>query len=202
MAVRARFDAVLGSEASKRTRTVEQIMTNHASRRDRRRFLQESMFATVALAGGMGVPPSALGASAQQARGAARDPSSKSLSREFAEWVVRLRYEDLPAEVIDRAKGLTLQNLASALLGSQMPAGQQAIAFVTDEEGGVNAGGTIMVAGTLQSAQCSRYDTTDVARGGARSLVRHVDRPCRTRGRQHKRTSVGHRRILEILRRQ
>ena len=48
-------------------------MTNHASRRDRRRFLQESMFATAALAGGMGIQPSALGASAQQARPAARN---------------------------------------------------------------------------------------------------------------------------------
>jgi hypothetical protein len=35
-------------------------MTNHSSRRDRRRFLQESMFATVALAGGMDARPSAL----------------------------------------------------------------------------------------------------------------------------------------------
>ena len=66
------------------------------------------MFATVALAGGMGVQPSALGVSARQARAAARNSLSKSLSRQFAEWVVRLRYEDLPAEVVDRAKGLTL----------------------------------------------------------------------------------------------
>ena len=42
--------------------------------------------------------------------------SAKPLSRQFAQWVVGLRYEDLPAPVIDRAKGLTLQNLASALL--------------------------------------------------------------------------------------
>src|SRR4030095_7027805 len=111
-------------------------MTNHSSWRDRRRFLQESMFATVALAGGMGIQPSALGASAQQARAASRNSSSKSLSRQFAEWVVRLRYEDLPAAVVDRAKGLTLQNLASALLGSQVASAKQAMAFVTEEEAG------------------------------------------------------------------
>ena len=122
-------------------------MNNHSSRRDRRRFLQESMFATMALAGGMGVQPSAFAASPQQARAAARNGSSRSLSRQFAEWVVRLRYEDLPADVVDRAKGLTLQNVASALVGSQMPAGKQAIEFVIDEEGGAKAGGTIMVSG-------------------------------------------------------
>ncbi len=122
-------------------------MTNRSSRRDRRRFLQESMFATMALGGGMSVQPSAFAASPQQTRAAARNTSSKSLSRQFAEWVVRLRYEDLPPDVVDRAKGLTLQNVASALVGSQMPAGKQAIEFVIDEEGGAKAGATIMVSG-------------------------------------------------------
>ena len=51
--------------------------------------------------------------------------SAKSLSRQFAQWVVGLRYEDLPAAVVDRVKGLTLQNLASALVGSQLPAGSR-----------------------------------------------------------------------------
>ena len=32
-----------------------------------------------------------------------------SLSRDFATFVADLRYEDLPAEVVDRAKGVTLQ---------------------------------------------------------------------------------------------
>src|SRR5688572_16039682 len=110
-------------------------MTDHFSKRDRRRFLQESVLATAALAGGISFQPSALGGSQQQARAAARNASSKSLSRQFAGWVVGLRYEDLPPAVVARAKGLTLQNLASALVGSQMPAGKQAIDFVTDEEG-------------------------------------------------------------------
>ena len=42
-----------------------------------------------------------------------------SLSRQLAQWVVGLRYEDLPPEVVDRAKGVTLHSLASVLLGSQ-----------------------------------------------------------------------------------
>src|SRR5262245_29097684 len=99
-------------------------MTDHSSRRDRRRFLQETVLAAAAVAGGGGLLRPALGASPQQTRAASRIASSKSLSRQFAEWVVRLRYEDLPPAVVDRAKGLTLQNLASALLGSQMPAGK------------------------------------------------------------------------------
>ena len=37
-----------------------------------------------------------------------------SLSREYASFVAGLRYEDLPPEVVDRAKGVTLQALTSA----------------------------------------------------------------------------------------
>src|SRR4030095_3394824 len=73
----------------------------------------------------------ALGRGAQQ-NGATRSVSRPSLSRQFARWVAALRYEDLPAVVIDRAKGLTLQAVASALLGSQLPAGQQAMKFISE----------------------------------------------------------------------
>ena len=31
-----------------------------------------------------------------------------TISRQLAKWVVGLRYEDLPPEVVDRAKGVTL----------------------------------------------------------------------------------------------
>jgi 2-methylcitrate dehydratase PrpD len=78
-----------------------------------------------------------------------------SLSRQFAQWVVGLRYEDLPPEVVDRAKGVTLHGLASALLGAQSPDGQLAVKLVTEEEAGVANGATIMV------------DGTKVTRGGA-----------------------------------
>ena len=60
-------------------------------------------------------------------------PGATSLSRQFGRWVAALRYEDLPAPVIDRAKGLTLHGLASALLGSQLPAGQQVMKLIVDE---------------------------------------------------------------------
>ena len=57
-----------------------------------------------------------------------------SLSRQLAQWIVGLRYEDLPAAVVDRAKGVTLHNLASVLIGSQTKGGKQAVKFITEEE--------------------------------------------------------------------
>jgi 2-methylcitrate dehydratase PrpD len=71
-----------------------------------------------------------------------------SLSRQLAQWVVSLRYDYLPPAVVDRAKGVTLHSLASVLLGSQEPGGQQAVQLITAEDSGVSHGATIMVDGT------------------------------------------------------
>ena len=68
-----------------------------------------------------------------------------SLSRQLAQWVVGLSYDDLPPEVVDRAKGVTLHGIASILLGSQMSGGQQSVQLITGEESGVTKGATIMV---------------------------------------------------------
>jgi 2-methylcitrate dehydratase PrpD len=117
----------------------------------RRSFLRDSALAAGGIVGGAPRSSAVAAAFAPQAAAPAdrrRPASSRSLSRQFAQWVVSVRYEDLPAAVIDRAKGLTLQNLASALLGSQLPAGQQAVQFVVGEEAGVRSGATIMVNGT------------------------------------------------------
>ena len=113
---------------------------------DRRSFLGSGLVAL----GGTRVAPALAPATAAvgQQAGATRASSGKSLSRQFAQWVAGLRYEDLPAPVVDRVKGLTLQNLASALVGSQLPAGQQAVSFVTGEEAGVPRGATILVNGS------------------------------------------------------
>ncbi len=51
-----------------------------------------------------------------------------SLSREFAAFVAELKFEDLPPAVVDRAKGVTLQALSSALVAHDMPGGRQALA--------------------------------------------------------------------------
>ena len=84
-------------------------MTIRSSRSDRRRFLRESALATAGIAAGMGVRPLPIGARLQQGLTASRGQGTKSLSRQFAQWVVGLRYEDLPPAVVDRAKGVTLQ---------------------------------------------------------------------------------------------
>src|SRR5580704_14193069 len=59
-----------------------------------------------------------------------------SLSRQFAAFVAGLRYEDLPAAVVDRAKGVTLEALSSALVAHDMPASRQALALMQEEEAG------------------------------------------------------------------
>lgn len=59
-----------------------------------------------------------------------------SLSRQFARFVAELKFEDLPKDVIDRAKGVTLQALSSALVAHDMPATRQALAIMREEDGG------------------------------------------------------------------
>jgi 2-methylcitrate dehydratase PrpD len=59
-----------------------------------------------------------------------------SLSRQFAGFVAGLKYEDLPRAVVDRAKGVTLQALSSALVAHDMPATHQALAIMREEEAG------------------------------------------------------------------
>ena len=91
-----------------------------------------------------------------------------SLSRQLAKWVTGLRYEDLPPEVVDRAKGVTLQCLASVLIGSQNGAGKQAVKLVADEEAGVRKGATIMVDGTLATKGGAAFANSEQALAGGK----------------------------------
>ena len=59
-----------------------------------------------------------------------------SLSRDFANWVAGLQYRDLPSAVVDRAKGVILQAISSALIAHDMPATRQALAIIREEEAG------------------------------------------------------------------
>ena len=112
-----------------------------------RRSLLQSAFAAGGALGVGGLTPLTLSAREVQPPEVAGAGAATAISRQFARWVVGLRYEDLPPDVVDRARGLTLQALASALLGSQLPAGRQAIELVTREEAGVPNGVTVMVDG-------------------------------------------------------
>ena len=91
-----------------------------------------------------------------------------SLSRQFAQWVAGLRYEDLPPEVVDRAKGVTLHCLASVLLGSKTGAGKQAVKLITNEEAGVRKGATIMVDGATATKGGAAYANSEMALGGGK----------------------------------
>ena len=91
-----------------------------------------------------------------------------SLSRQLARWVVGLRYEDLPAAVIDRAKGVTLHNVASILIGSQTGPGKQAVAMTTEEEAGVRNGATIMVDGTKVTKAGAAFANSEMAMAGGK----------------------------------
>ena len=91
-----------------------------------------------------------------------------SLSRTLAQWVVGLKYEDLPREVVDRAKGVTLQSLVSVLLGSQTAPGQQAVKLISEEEAGVRNGATIMVSGTKATKGGAAFANSEMAFAGGK----------------------------------
>src|SRR5215813_1619341 len=91
-----------------------------------------------------------------------------SLSRQLAQWVVGLRYDDLPSEVVDRARGVTLQGLASVLLGSLTPGGRQAVKLIGEEETGVNNGATIMVDGAQVTKGGAAFAKAEMAMAGGK----------------------------------
>ncbi|HET9663991.1 MAG TPA: MmgE/PrpD family protein [Burkholderiales bacterium] len=91
-----------------------------------------------------------------------------SLSRQLARWIVGLRYEDLPPEVVDRAKGVTLHALASVLIGSQTTPGNNAVRLIADEEAGVQKGATIMVDGGRATKGGAAFANSEMAFAGGK----------------------------------
>jgi hypothetical protein len=70
-----------------------------------------------------------------------------SLSRDLAGFVANLRYDNLPAEVVDRAKGVTLEALCSALVGRDFPASRQALSLMQEEEAGGGGAASVLCKG-------------------------------------------------------
>ena len=91
-----------------------------------------------------------------------------SLSRRLARWAAGLCFEELPGEVIDRAKGVTLQAIGSALLGSQTEDGRRAVALITEEEAGVHRGATIMVSGAEATTGGAAFANAEMALAGGK----------------------------------
>ncbi len=133
-----------------------------------RRNLLESVFAVTAIAG-ISSTSRAIGFSREprQANGE-RTITRPSLSRQFARWAAGLRYEDLPPSVVDRAKGLALHALASALLGSQSPAGQSAVKLIAEEEAGVRNGATMLVIGAKATKGGAAFVNSEMMLSGGK----------------------------------
>jgi 2-methylcitrate dehydratase PrpD len=91
-----------------------------------------------------------------------------SLSRQLAQWVTGLRFEDLPPAVADRARGVTLHGLASALLGAQEAGGRRAVEFITTEESGVSQGATVLVDGTRVTRGGAAYANAELVMAGGK----------------------------------
>src|SRR5215212_10342180 len=91
-----------------------------------------------------------------------------SISRQLARWITALGYEDLPSAVVDRAKGVTLHNVASMLIGSQTNSGKQAVKFVTEEESTSGKGATLLVYGTKVTKGGAAYANSEMAMTGGK----------------------------------
>jgi hypothetical protein len=101
-----------------------------------------------------------------------------SLSRDFAVFVANLRYDDLPEAVVDRAKGVTLQALSSALLGSNMPASKQALTLMQEEEAGGGGATTVLCHGAkLTKAGAAFVDAETIFAGGKWDTFRMLTHP-------------------------
>jgi MmgE/PrpD N-terminal domain len=101
-----------------------------------------------------------------------------SLSRQIASFVANLRYEDLPAAVVDRAKGVTLQALDSALIGQAMPASRQAFALMQEEEAGGGGAATVLCHGTrLTKAGAAFVNAETIFAGGKWDTFRMLTHP-------------------------
>src|SRR3984885_2077362 len=101
-----------------------------------------------------------------------------SLSRDFAAFITRLDYDDLPAAVVDRAKGVTLQALTSALLARDMPASRQALALMQEEEAGGGSAATVLCNGSkLTKAGAAFVNSEMILAGGKWDTFRMLTHP-------------------------
>ncbi len=101
-----------------------------------------------------------------------------SLSREFAAFVANLKYEDLPPEVVDRAKGVTLQGLSSALVAHQMPGSREALALMQEEEAGGGGAATVLCNGSkLTKGGAAFVNAETIFAGGKWDTFRMLTHP-------------------------
>src|SRR5438132_1824672 len=101
-----------------------------------------------------------------------------SLSRDLAAFVANLRYDHLPAAVVDRAKGVTLEALCSALVGRDFPASRQALALMREEEAGGGGAATVLCKGEkLTKAGAAFVNAEMILAGGKWDTFRMLTHP-------------------------
>ncbi len=101
-----------------------------------------------------------------------------SLSRRFAAFVAKLDYDDLPPAVADRAKGVTLQALSSALVARDMPPGRQALALMQEEEAGGGGVATVLGNGArLTKGGAAFVNAETIFAGGKWDTFRMLTHP-------------------------
>src|SRR6201997_4600403 len=91
-----------------------------------------------------------------------------SLSREFATFVANPHSEDLPPEVVDRAKGVTLQALSSSLIARDVPASRQALALMQEEEAGGGGAATVLCHGARLTKAGGAFVNAEVIFAGGK----------------------------------
>ena len=103
---------------------------------------------------------------------------TESISRRLSNWVAGLTFEDLPPEVLDRARGVTLQGLSSCLFGHDFPETRQAIALVDEEEHGIAGTTTALVDGRRFSRAGAAFINAEMMfAGGKWDTFRMVGHP-------------------------
>ncbi len=101
-----------------------------------------------------------------------------SISRQLAKFVCELSYNDLPPEVVDKAKALTLQGLASVLKGYKEPAAQRTIRMIKEEETVARGGSTILVDGAKVTKAGAAFANSELrSAGGISDSYRMLTHP-------------------------
>jgi hypothetical protein len=91
-----------------------------------------------------------------------------SISRQLGEWVANLTYDDLPPEVLDRARGVTLQALTSALLGFEREESKQALTLMREEEAGSGGTATVLVDGSKLTKGGAAFVNSEITFAGGK----------------------------------
>ena len=103
---------------------------------------------------------------------------AESINRRLSRWVAGLTYADIPQEVLDRARGVTLQAVSSCLLGHGFPETQQAIRLVEEDEQGSAGLATALVEGRRFSRAGAAFINAEMTfSGGKWDTFRMVGHP-------------------------